>query len=119
MLYSTSHNLHNININSCGVLLAANVSVTTDSLFSLQDGSTPLMFACQNGHLEIVQVLLSIPSCATETRDKVLPFIYMGIYVYSFGVVETASAVMCISKLHYVFCVLMHAPWCVFYTHKN
>ena len=43
----------------------------SDLCFSHQDGSTALMFACQNGHIETVKKLLAVPSCDVNLKDNV------------------------------------------------
>ena len=40
----------------------------------LQDGSTALMFAAQNGHMEVVKVLLGSPRCSAGLKDNVRMF---------------------------------------------
>jgi len=42
-----------------------------DLCFSHQDGSTALMFACQNGHIETIKKLLAVPSCDVNLKDNV------------------------------------------------
>ena len=37
----------------------------------LQDGSTALMFACENSNVEVVQLLLSDSRCNTSLKDEV------------------------------------------------
>ena len=40
-------------------------------VFSHQDGSTALMFACQNGHIQTVKKLLALPTCDVNLKDNV------------------------------------------------
>ena len=41
------------------------------SLCVVQDGSTALMFACENSNVDVVQLLLSHPQCDSYLKDNV------------------------------------------------
>ena len=41
----------------------------------MQRGHTCLMAACQNGHLDIVKLLLSLPQVDVNAKDRVIPVV--------------------------------------------
>lgn len=40
-------------------------------IICMQDGSTALMFAAQNGHRDVIKILLRSTSCDHHIKDKV------------------------------------------------
>ena len=50
--------------------------------FFQKDGSTALMFACQNNNLEAVRILLQVANCHADARDKVCALLHVYLHVY-------------------------------------
>ena len=57
------------------LLTSFSATVIPCASFKLQDGSTALMFACENRNIEIVKRLLAVPGCNAGVEDNVSIFL--------------------------------------------